>query len=177
MPIERFDADSPFPPVIGRQVSELFANNCIAFDDEAEQDRLLTIEKRSTTEKLNELLESKIFYVAKNVREQVSGVLECDARECGEAMLAFVVWLIVDKQLRGNGISSQLHRRFEQEFVPEVQASTKLFVLQALAVHLKNPAKNIYERWGYEPGEIQYDDGRRLFMTKKPKEPGVREIE
>ncbi len=170
MPIERFDADVSFPDAIGQQVIELFKRNCVAYDRVEEADHRDTLQNRSTTEKLNDLLECKTFYVAKNIRGHVCGVLECDVEECDDATLAFLWWLIVDEQFRGHRIASSLHQRFEKNFVPSVQADATSRVLQALAVHPENPAKKIYERWGYEPGEIEYETGMGLFMTKRPED-------
>lgn len=165
--IETFNRDR-FPSQAQLEaVCDLFAKNLPVFDDQNPAENAETIALRRTPDDYRRLLESKTLLLACRTSDDVAGLLEWDPRDKETVMLAFITWLLVDPNARGQKLSTRLHTEFENVCVPQVIQGAQKTTFQALAVHLKNPALGIYRHWGYsEDGAPQYDDGRRLFMIK-----------
>lgn len=166
--IERFGKDRhPTLPQLEATI-DLFRRNLPVFDGQSNASNAEALAMRGTPDHLRGLLDEKTLLLVCGTRESVAGLLEWDPRDRG-VMIAFITWIMVDEGRRGQGLSTMLHEEFERACVPELMENTDLDVIQGLAVHLKNPALNIYRKWGYaEDGYPQYGDGRMLFMGKTP---------
>ena len=150
-------------------VCDLFRRNLPVFDDQNVAENADTLSLRDTPDAYRKLLETKTLLLVCGENERISGLLEWDPRDKQEFLLAYITWFLVDQDSRGQGLSTKLHQKFEKQCVPPLIQHTQQTVLQALAVHLKNPALQIYRKWGYsEKGAPQWNDGRRLFMVKSP---------
>ncbi|TSC58316.1 MAG: hypothetical protein Greene041662_761 [Candidatus Peregrinibacteria bacterium Greene0416_62] len=150
-------------------VCDLFRTTVPVFDDESTSENSETIALRKTPDDYRRLLEVKTLLLICEENEGIAGLLEWDPRDKEQVLLAYITWMLVNRNSQGQGLSTKLHRHFEQTCVPAVVEHAQKTVYQALAVHLKNPALNIYRKWGYsEEGAPQWNDGRRLFMIKAP---------
>ena len=101
------------------------------------------------------------FLVAEKVSDQeAAGFAEMRIIPREFDTLAQLTWLVVGKQHRGYGLASKIHNAFLQE--AQARHQGRLPLVAQLGVHPDNPAKAIYERWGYvEVGEAATGN---LFM-------------
>lgn len=165
--IEAFDKDRTPSQAQLEATVDLFQRTIPVFDDINIQENPAMVLKRGDPDALRRLLETRTLLLACDTRENVAGLLEWDARDRETVMIAFISWLMVDPRMQGQGISTLLHKDFEQQRVPQLAETTDISILQGLGVHMKNPATGIYRKWGYsESGFPQYNDGRMLFMAK-----------
>lgn len=147
-------------------VCELF-RGIPSFDELNDGENADTIAMRNTPGAYKKMLEVKEVILALDINDQVAGLLEWDERDRPDSLLAMITWLIVHPSRQGQGISSLLHKYLETVRIPDLIAKTRKPVYQTLGVHLKNPALNIYRKWDYVDAPFQYEDGRRLFMSKQ----------
>ncbi len=165
--IEIFDRNREPSTAKLESLCDLFQRNIPVFDQMNEDENPGIVAERATPENYRKLLETKTLLLVCEAHDKVSGLLEWDPRDRNDFMLAYITWIMVDKKSRGQRLSSKLHTSFEQDCIPGVVATAQKTVLQGLSVHLKNPAVEIYQKWGYTPpDEPQWNDDRRLFMIK-----------
>lgn len=151
-----------------RAACDLFQRNIPVFDAKNNEENAASIALRETPRAYRALLETKTLLLAFDTRDRVVGLLEWDRRKAFDPILAYISWLIIDRPERGRGLSTRLHDCFERVCVSRMREQTRATVHQVLGVHRKNPAQNIYRKWGYRDAPPQWNDARRLFMIKKP---------
>lgn len=167
--IEVFDRNHFPNPAQLEALCDLFKENIPAFDETSVDENIGILDAHGTPDAFRTLLETKTMLLVCKAHDEVVATLEWDPRDKSDVVLAYITWLIVDEQSRGQKLSSKLHAHFEQHCIPSVIEATQKTVLQGLSVHVKNPALKIYRKWGYsEKGAPQWNDGRRLFMIKEP---------
>lgn len=169
--IEVFNHEKLPTQAVLQAACTLFQENTPIFDEENVNENLASIAMRATPVHYRKLLEGhRTLLLAFNTHERVVGLLEWDERDYlrnQDALLAYIVWLMVDVPERGKGLSTYLHKHFEGRCLPGVIKNTEKTVYQALGVHFQNPAAHIYRRWGYAD-QFPSRDGRKLFMFKRP---------
>lgn len=151
-----------------RAACDLFRRNIPVFDAKSHEENAASVALRATPDAYRTLLKTKTLLLALDMHDRVMGLLEWDRRKAFDPILAYMSWLIIDRPERGRGLSTRLHDCFESVCVPRMREETRTTVHQVLGVHRKNPAQNIYQKWGYRDAPPQWNDARRLFMIKKP---------
>ena len=165
--VQEFTSDQQPSDEMLRDAYTLFQQNIPSFDKKSRLDNEHTLQSRMDPVAYRKILKDTSVLFALNTQEKIVGLLEWDSRDRADVFLAMMTWIMVANTERGNGVASVLHQHFESACVPSVIQQTRKPVYQALGVHLQNPAKEIYRKWGYVKGPIQYNDGRRLFMVKQ----------
>lgn len=163
--IERFDRVHLPDEQVLQQAIDLFIRNYPPMHDP--EDRAGAISAHESVEMLKLLIgDLEALYLALDTHQKVCGLLESKRAEMEEGIYAIVAWIMVDASVQGRGISSQLHRRFEED-VARLRGETQKPVTQLLSVHEDNKAREIYEKWGYrvEPF-LEHPKPRKIFMFK-----------
>lgn len=161
--IRKFDKNSTLPSDVADQVVRIFQENYP--NSHSSENREKDMAERADPTALNALLaEGRVIFTVQDVREKVLGLLEMREVDQGEGVYMQLVWIIVDALARGQGISSQLHEAFKAEAKERASRIQKPSCL-LLAVHPDNPAKKVYESWGYTTDNRVSPDGK-VFMFK-----------
>jgi len=168
--IDLFNKERQPSTVQLESVCELFKRATPEFDEQSKKENSDTCTARARPDDYRKLLETKTLLLITKNRDEVTALLEWDSREKDDVTLAYITWILVAEENRGQGLASLLHTQFEEECMPNViRNATSETIYQALGVHLKNPAIDIYRKWGYdETNAPQWNDGRKLFMVKSP---------
>lgn len=106
--------------------------------------------------------EGRDFYVATEGHD-VAGFAETVTRPSDGGVFELLSWIMVDSPYRGHSVSTRLHESFLTE-ARRRAANRSVPTAAFLNVHPDNPARKVYEAWGYEYSG-QTDDGT-LFMRK-----------
>lgn len=117
--------------------------------------------------------EGRVFYVAFSTEEDtrggVAGFIEARTKgyEDGSAY-ELLVWIMAALKFRGQGVASELHTQFEQDAIKRAHKRKPAPTALLLSVHKQNPARHVYERWGYGElrGEDDTDSPDKIFMQK-----------
>lgn len=162
--IARYDKERLPPEEIAKDVSALYANNYPP--SHSPEKRAEDLSERDTMEKILGLVkEDRIFFVARDARDSVTGVLEMREVPIEDGLYIQLVWLIVDEIARRQGIGKKLHQSFEVEAQQIARGSDKP-AAQLLGVHPNNTdAIAAYEKWGYARTGETSSDGK-IFMRK-----------
>jgi len=173
--IERYDANHLPCNYDAAEIADLYIRACPAFDEEEEQERKDFLKSVDTPEKILHLISErrKTLFILREIsphlwrgRQKIAALLGCGLKFRDDVFLAYVDWLLTDRESRGKGYASLLHHTFENEYAHEQRAHYRRCLQQAINVHPLNPARKIYEKWGYRPAPEQPEGGRTLFLIK-----------
>ena len=162
--IQTFDRGNKPDDKLGVQIVAVYEKNYPHMH--RPEDRVEDLVRRDSPDQIRILLEEAVLFVATNVKDEVLGILEWKEREMEDGVYVVLAWMLVNETLRGQGVGSTLHRKFENA-AKEAKARHAKPVAQFLNVHDENPAKDRYAHWGYE--EFHYEKPERpstSFMWK-----------
>lgn len=161
--IKKYDKGSTLPSEAAEQVVQIFKQNYP--NSHTAENREKDLAERANETALNALLaEGRVIFSAHDIHNKIVGLLEMREVDQGEGIYIQMAWIIVDALARGKGIAFQLHEAFKAEAENRAKQMPKPSCL-LLAVHPDNPAKKLYESWGYIPDGRTDTDGK-VFMYK-----------
>ena len=147
-------------------VCKLFKENLPSFDEEHEAANLATVAEHADAETYKKNLEGILLIIAKDTHDKVAGVLEFEPMQ-NQTTVNFLRWILVNKNERGNRYASVLHG-FYETYVANLAQRYRLPMQQVLSVHSLNPARAVYEKWGYEtPPPPLNPEGERFVLMMK----------
>jgi ribosomal protein S18 acetylase RimI-like enzyme len=150
------------PTTVADQVSRIFEDNYPV--SRSEKERLAEIQKHSGAQAIrNLLIEGRSLYVASQDHKNVAGFLESTIIDQTDGTYELLSWIMTATEFRGIGIASSLHNNFITDARIRAKQRLPKPTLALLNVNLENPAKNIYQKWGYRVQKTT-QDGKHLMI-------------
>ncbi len=164
--VNRYKPGDHVPAYVAEQVSTVFAMNYpLSHPIEEREEGILGMFDGVAVQ--SSIDRGNTFYVASPVEHnpsKVAGFLKARTIDQRDGTYEQVAWLMVDHLYRGRHVASLLHRSFILDATLRAQQRAPKPTSALLSVHQQNPARAIYESWGY--GVIEELDSEKLLMTK-----------
>ncbi len=146
-----------------QQVSNLFAFNYPTSHSEEDREYDI-IGKLNADVVMSSLDRGNTLYVASE-DTTVAGFLESRTRDQSHRTYEQLAWIMTAAEYRGRHLASLLHGFFIDDATQRALERVPKPTLAVLSVHENNPAKAIYERWGYSVVDTTDED--KLLMTMR----------
>jgi len=161
----RYQTD--IPTKVAGQISTMFERNYP--ESHLEADRIADIQKRSGAAAIRSLLdEGRTLYVAAPTFDRrtpaVQGFLESRIIDADPGTYEQISWIMTAREYQGQGVASRLHGAFMHDALLRTDARFPRPTDALLSVHAQNPAKHLYERWGYQ--EVERTASNMILMTQ-----------
>ena len=161
--ISRYDLTNRVPANAAEQVSNTFKANYPP--SHSDDDRLDDVINRANAESVKGLLElGNTLYVASPDASTVAGFIESRTITQPEGVYEQLAWIMTNREYRGQHLASLLHGSFIIDASLRAIERTPKPTRALLSVHEQNPARSVYERWGYSI--IEKTTSGKLLMTK-----------
>ena len=151
--ISRYTTEDEIPDIVGDQIAAFFAGNYPPEHEPSARER--DLQRRKDGAAVLELLNrGRTIYTA-TTEGWLVGLLESGIYEDGidpettEGAVELLCWLMTEQDLRGQGIASAVHAAFIADAMTRTRERRPKRTDVLLGVNEKNPAKNVYEHWGY----------------------------
>jgi ribosomal protein S18 acetylase RimI-like enzyme len=153
------------PDHTAQQISDLFAANYPPSHPEEDREKHILEKLNSTAIRLS-LENGSTYYVASTLYpdSQVAGFVQARTRDMTGGTYESLSWIMTDPEYRGQHLASLLHRMFTDDATARAALRYPTPTEALLNVHEQNPARAIYEKWGYEATEVK--DSGIVVMTK-----------
>lgn len=169
--ISRYTVEDEMPDIVAHQIATFFADNYPAENGPSARDQGLRLRKDGAAV-LGLLDRGRTIYTATNDGRLV-GVLEARIFENGidlestDVAAEYMSWLMTQRDLRCRGIASVIHTAFIADAMIRARERRPKETVALLGVHEKNPAKNVYEHWGYREDGRPESDPDIVLMSKQ----------
>lgn len=161
--ITSYNTESGIPPDTAQQVSRLFAFNYPSSHsaNDKENDVIGMLNGDAV---INTMAKGSTFYVALSGAD-VAGFVESRVIDRQGGTYEQLTWIMTAAEYRGHRLASLLHKSFIVDATLRALERAPRPTLALLSVHEQNPAKAVYEHWGYSA--IEKTDTDKLLMTMK----------
>ncbi len=167
--ITKYGGKSELPTSVGDELAVLFANNYPPnYAPPVERNDLAAREDASAIQNL--LNRGRTYYLG-TAGCRLAGFLESRTLDQDDdTTVELMTWLMVDEAHRGNGVATRLHAAFIADAMLRARSRLPKPTVARLGVHNENPARAMYEHWGYS------DDGHpesapEIILMSKPLVP------
>ncbi len=160
--IQKYNVERTITDVHSERVASLFIANYPSSHSLHDRTEDLQARTPAGISQLNR--EGRQLYVAYS-ENLVAGFLESRTIEQSDGVYEQLSWIMTDAEYRGRHIASLLHRSFIIDASLRARHRVPNPTLALLSVNAENPARSIYEKWGYEVKEKTAKNN--YLMTKK----------